>query len=137
MSSVIARADKTMTRRTAWAIQVRAATLLAITVFLIAVLVSMRRGPTRVEWLQVQGTVKNARIVADHAVETKSGSQLMWKAEYNVVYSVLDVEYAFWADSGIRGEDETGVRLLLPKSSPFCRVRYNPQRPAESVADCR
>ena len=84
-----------------------------------------------------QGTIKDTRIVADHAVETNWGGQLTWTAEYRVIYFVNNREYAVWTNSGIRGESEAGVQLALPKSHPPCRVKYNPKIPAVSVADCR
>jgi len=85
----------------------------------------------------VQGTIQDTRIVADHAFETKWGGQLTWKAEYMVAYSVAGLKYAVWADSGIRGESEATVRLVLPQSHPSCQVQYNPQKPVVSVAGCR
>lgn len=138
LSSVTSRAGKALTRRTTGMIDVRATTLFVIAVVFVAALVALvHGGPTGVKWLQVQGSVRDTRIVVDHAFQTKWGGQLTWKAEYNVVYSIAGREYAVWADSGIRGEDEAGVRLLLPMSRPSCRVRYDPQIPAVSVADCR
>ena len=41
------------------------------------------------------------------------------------------------ADSGIRSESEEGVRLALLRPLPSCRVRYKPETPGESIADCR
>ena len=138
MSSVASRAGKDITRRTSWTIDVRATTLFVFAVVFVAALLALvRRGPTRVKWLRVQGTIHDTRIVVDHALQTKWGAQLTWKAEYNVVYSIAGREYAVWADSGIRREDEDGVRQLLPRSRPSCRVRYDPQSPPVSVANCR
>jgi len=111
--------------------------LFAIAVVLVAALLTLlQRGPRDVKWSQVQGTIQDTRIVADHALQTKSGGQLTSKAEYKVAYSIAAVN-TVWADSGIRGEDEDGVRLLLPQSRPSCRVRYSPRSPMVSVADCR
>jgi len=90
-----------------------------------------------VKWRLTPGSIQDTRIVADHGIETKWGGELMWKAEYRVAYSVASREYAVWADSGIRGESEAGVRLALPQSRPSCRVRYNPKKPEASIADCR
>ena len=39
------------------------------------------RGPGEVDRLPVQGVIRGTRIVPDHALETKWGSQLTWKAE--------------------------------------------------------
>ena len=138
MFSVTSQASKAMARRTIWTIQERATVLFAVAVVLVAALLALlRRGPTHLKWSQVPGTIEDTRVVADHALQTKWGGQLTWKAEYKVGYSIAGREYAIWADSGIRGEDEAGVRLLLPKSRPSCRVQYNPQSPMVSVADCR
>jgi hypothetical protein len=89
------------------------------------------------QWLHVQGAVEDTRIVADHALETKRGGQLVWKAEYKIGYSIAGREYEVWADSGIRGENEDEVRLLVSKSRPDCSVQYDPKNPVVSVADCR
>jgi hypothetical protein len=138
MFSVTSQAGRATTRRTTWTIDVRATALFAIAVVCVAALLALlRQGPTDVKLSQVQGAIQDTRIVADHALQTKSGGRLTWKAEYKVVYSIAGREYAVWADSGIRGEDEDEVRMLLPKSRPSCRVRYNPQGPMESIADCR
>ena len=136
--NVTSQAGKAITRRTKWTIDVPATVLFAIAVVLVAALLALpQRGATHLKWSQVEGTIQDTRIVADHALQTKWGGQLTWKAEYRVGYSVAGREYAVWAESGIRGEDEDGVRLLLPRSRPSCRVQYNPQSPMVSVAVCQ
>jgi hypothetical protein len=125
-----------MARRNIWTLDVRATVLFAIAVG-VATLVLLHRDPTRLKWSQVQGTVEDTRIVADHALQTKWGGQLTWKAEYKVAYSIAGREYAVWADSGIRGENEDEIRLLLPKSHPPCRVQYDPHNPMVSIAGCQ
>jgi len=138
MFGVTTQAGKAMAHRTIWTIDVRVTVLFAIAVVLVAALLALLlRGPRNVRWSQAQGIVQDTRIVVDHALQTKSGGQLTWKAEYRVRYSIAGRDYAVWADSGIRGEDEDEVRLLLPKSRPSCRVQYNPQSPMVSAADCR
>jgi hypothetical protein len=92
---------------------------------------------SRMKWSLVLGTIQDTRIIPDHGLETKWGGELTWRAEYRVDYSVASRNYAVWADSGIRGESETGIRLALPQSRPQCRVRFNPKKPEESIADCR
>jgi len=127
------------TRRAKWTIDVRSTVQFAVACALVVALLALLRrdqGETA-EWPVVQGNIQDRRIVADHAVETKWGGELTWKAEYRVGYFVARREYAVWADSGIRGESEAGVRLALPQSHPSCRVNYNPKRPGESVAICR
>lgn len=139
MFSVTSQAGEAIARRTIWTMDVRATVLFAVAVVLVAALLALlhRDDPTHLKWSQVQGTVEDTRIVADHALQTRWGGQLTWKAEYKVCYSIAGREYAVWADSGIRGENEDGVRLLLPQSRISCRVQYNPQSPMVSVADCR
>ena len=137
MFSVTSQAGKAAARRAIWTIDARASVLFAIAVVLAAALLALLHGsPKHLQWSQVQGTIEDTRIVADHALQTKWGGQLAWKAEYKVGYSIAGREYLVWADSGIRGEDEDGVRLLLP-NAPSCRVQYDPQSPMVSVADCR
>jgi hypothetical protein len=98
----------------------------------------LRRGAGEAaEWPLVQGNIQDTRIVAEHAVETKWGGELTWKAEYRVGYFVAHREYAAWADSGIRGESEARVQLALPESHLSCQVKYNPKTPEESVANCQ
>jgi hypothetical protein len=132
------QAGKTTTRRGEWTMDVRAMVVFTSAVVVVAApFTLLGRGPRHGKWSQVQGTIQDTRIVVDHALHTKWRGSLTWKAEYKVAYSVAGREYAVWADSGIRGEDEDGVRLLLPQSRPSCRVQYNPQSPMVSVADCR
>jgi hypothetical protein len=132
------QAGKAVIGRGKWTIDMRSTALVAIAwALVVALFAFLQRGPREVKWPLAQGIIQDTRIVADHALETKWGSQLTWKAEYKVAYSVASREYAVWADSGIRGESEAGVRLVLPQSHPSCRVQYDPQRPAVSVADCR
>ena len=121
-------------------LQAQGVAILGIICALVIVALSMWnfvRGSREENWPVVRGTIQDTRIVADHAFETKWGGQLTWKAEYMVAYSVEGLEYAAWADSGIRGESEAAVRLVLPQSHPSCRVQYNPQKPVVSIAGCR
>jgi len=127
-----------MVSRGKWTIDIRTTAPVAVTWAVVVLLLAfLHRRPREVNWLPTQGTVQDSRIITDHALETKWGGQLTWKAEYKVAYSVAGREYVVWTDSGIRGEDESGVRLALPQSRPSCRVQYNSQRPEASVADCR
>jgi hypothetical protein len=126
------------TSRAKWTMDVRSTVQVAVVCALVVSLFALlRRGPDAMKWPLVQGNIQDTRIIAEHAVETKWGGELTWKAEYRVAYFVASREYAVWTDSGIRGESEAGVRLAFPQSRPLCRVQYNPKRPDESVADCR
>ena len=109
----------------------------AVYAVLFALAFLLLRSAPRLKWVETQGTVQDTRIVADHAVETKWGGQLTWKAEYKVGYSVDNRAYATWVDSGIRGESEAAVRLAVPQSLPHCRVQYNSKRPEQSSTECR
>jgi hypothetical protein len=123
--------------RAKWTIDVRSTLQFIVACALVVALFALLHRGT-VKWPLVQGDIQDTRIVADHAIQTKWGGELTWKAEYRVVYFAAGREYALWADSGIRGESEAGVRLALPKSPPSCRVQYNPKRPEESgAAHCR
>jgi hypothetical protein len=127
-----------MTCHAEWKIDWRGMALVVIaSTLIVALLAFFQRGSGDVEWPLVNGTIQETRIVADHALQTKWGGQVTWKAEYKVGYSVTGREYVVWADSGIRGESEDGVRLAMPKSRPSCGVRYNPKKPEASIADCR
>lgn len=109
------------------------------TVMCVLVFVSLallHRGTEPVKWPLVQGNIQDTRIVIDHAVETKWGGELTWKAEYRIVYFAASRQYTLWADSGIRSESEAGVRLALSQSHPSCRLQYNPKRPEETIANC-
>src|SRR5579864_4265212 len=124
------QASKATTRRAEWTTGTLRTVQFAITCAVVAVLFAvLHRVPREVALPLVQGTIQDTRIVADHALETKWGGQLTWKAEYKVAYSIAGREYAVWTDSGIRGADEVDVRLALPQSRLLCRVQYDPQRP--------
>lgn len=132
------QASKAMTRRAKRTTGMRRTVQFAVACVLVAVRFALsHRGPREEAWPLVQGTIQDTRIVTDHALQTKWGGQLTWKAEYRVADSVASREYAVWADSGIRSESEAGVRLVLPQSRPWCRVQYNPTIPGGSIADCR
>lgn len=128
------RRNQAVTSRAKYKIGVRIA---VACVLVVAGLALLRRDQEAATWPLVREEVKDTRVVADRAVETKWGGELTWKAEYRVVYFVTNREYAQWADSGIRGESKAAVRLALPQSKLSCRVRYNPEKPEEAAADCR
>lgn len=133
-----AQARKGVARRGKWTIDMRGkAQFAAVCALVVALFAFLYRGPREAKWQLVQGTIQDTRIVADHALQTKWGGQVTWKAEYKVAYAVASREYAVWGDSGIRGESEDDVRLNLPRARSACRVKYNPQRPEVSIADCR
>ena len=132
------RTGEAATGRARWTLDVRGILQFVIACGLVVFLFALlQRGQTGVGWPTAHGDIQDTRIVVDHAIQTKRGAELTWKAEYRVVYFAANREFAVWADSGVRSESEAGVRLALPKSHPSCRVRYNPKRPEESVADCR
>lgn len=131
-------AKDAMTDRVAWTIDGRATALFVIaSVLVVALFAFLHQGSGEMKWSLVPGTIQDTRIIPDRGLETKWGGELTWKAEYKVDYSVASRNYAVWADSGIRGESEAGIRLALLQSRPPCRVRFNPRKPEESIADCR
>jgi hypothetical protein len=133
-----AQASKTMAGRGKWTIDVRAIVqVAAVCTLILALLAFLHRGPREAERPLVNGTIQGTRIVVDHALQTKWGGQVTWRADYKVAYTVATREYWVWADSGIRGQIEDDVRLALQRTRPTCRVRYNSQKPEVSVADCR
>ena len=133
-----AQATKAMKGRGEWTTNVRATVQFAAICTLIAALFAFwRRGSREAEWPLVHGTIQDTRITADHALQTYWGGQVTWRADYKVAYAVATREYSVWADSSIRGQSEADVRLALPQARLACRVRYNPQKPEVSVADCR
>src|SRR5467141_374319 len=102
-----------MTRFGKWSIGTRRTAQFAIAgALLLAALFTLLHRSQEGKWPVVQGTIQDTRVVADHAFETKWGGQLTWKAEFMLAYSVEGLEYAVWADSGIRGESESAVRLV-------------------------
>ena len=124
--------------RSEWSIDMRSTALFVIAgALIVALFPFLHRGSGKVKWPLVQGSVQDTRIVADHSLETKWGSELTWKAEYRVAYSVASRDYSVWADAGVRGESEADVRLNLTQSRPSCLVQYNPKKPEASVANCR
>ena len=133
-----AQTSKALVHRGKWTIDVRTTVLVAIAWILVALLFAFfAKAPREEGWPLIQGTVQDTRIVPNHAVETKWGGQVTWKAEYLVSYHVGNRGYTVWADSGIRSESEDGVRFLLPQHAPKCRVQYKPQRPEVATANCR
>lgn len=103
---------------------------------IVGLYVYLNRLPSEPQWQFAKGTVQGTRIVTDRAVETKWGSEVIYKAEYRVAYSVDGKEYTAWVDAGVSGESEAIVRLNLPQQRRFCRVEYNPIDPKTASAKC-
>jgi hypothetical protein len=132
------QASKTMAGWGKWTIDVRAIVqVAAVCTLILALLAFLHRGPREAQWPLMYGTIQDTRIIADHALQTKLGGQVTWRADYKVTYAVASHEYFVWTDSGIRGQSEDDVRLALPRARPACRVRFNPHKAEVSVADCR
>ncbi|SRR6266568_433297 len=137
-SEINARGERARVERGKWTLGPGGSALFAAACILVATLFALlHRKVPEVNWPLVPVTILDTRIVADHALQAKWGGQITWKAEYRVAYSVTSREYAVWTDSGVRGESEADVKLVLPQSRPSCRVQYDPKRPDISVADCR
>jgi hypothetical protein len=121
-----------------WTVNISGIVQLVLIAFLMAALFALDRyHASQPKSILVRGTIQDTRIIADCAVETKWGSQLTWRAEYKVAYSVANREYMMWGDSGARGESTADVQLALAQAHRSCWVRYDSQDPAASVADCR
>ena len=135
------RSPKASTRETPhgqWTVNISGIIQFFLIAFLITALFALDHyRASQPKPILVRGTIQDTRIVADHAVETKWGSQLTWRAEYKVAYSVANREYAMWADSGARGESKADVQLALAQAHRTCWVRYHSDEPAVSVVDCR
>src|SRR5271169_6895249 len=98
-----------MTGRAEWTIDKHSTTLFIIVcLFAVALFAFLHRRPQDVEWPVVEGVVQETRIVVDHSLQTKWGSELTWKAEYRVEYLVAGRKHDIWLDSGIRGESQDG-----------------------------
>lgn len=127
-----------MTGRAEWTIDKGSTALFFIACALAVTLFAfLHRRSQVVEWPVVEGVVQETRIVVDHSLQTKWGSELTWKAEYRVEYLVASRKHDIWVDSGIRGESQDVVRLALPHSRLDCDVWYNPENPAVSRGVCR
>jgi len=130
--------DKVIFRRGRWTLDFRATAMLGIVLASVFMFVFFSRRAREEQRSRTLGSIQQTRIVPDHALETKWGGDLTWKAEYRVVYSVSDHEYEVWADSGLRGDSEASVRLaLLPHPRHSCQVQYYSHKPGVSTADCR
>ncbi len=127
-----------MTGRAEWTIDKRStAVSIIVCACVVALFAFLHRRSQDVEWPVADGVVQEARIVVDHSLQTKWGSELTGKAEYRVEYLVASRKHDIWVDSGIRGESQDGVRLALPHSRLNCSVRYDPENPAACKGDCR
>jgi hypothetical protein len=130
--------SRTIVRRNKWTINLRTTALYVFAwALVIGLFAFILRGPREAKGSVAHGTIQNARILVDHATETKWGNPLTWKAEYRLAYSVAGREFTMWADSGIRGESEADVQFALAQAHQTCSVQYNPQRPEVAVAKCR
>src|SRR5258708_15773938 len=114
----------------------RGALLVVTCALAVLLFVLVHRNVNGAEWATAQGTIQDTRVVPYYAFQAKWGSELIWIAEYRVVYSAWGREYSVWANSGFRGESKADVQLRLPQFRPTCRVRYNLKEPGSAVAYC-
>jgi hypothetical protein len=122
-----------LTSKAQWLGLLIAALMVASTLFFF----SHTRAAER-DWPVVAGAVEHAEIVLDQVHEgIGRGSQITWRAEYAVSYSVTGRQYQSRFDSGIRGASKEEASVAIPKTLPNCEVRYEPQAPEVSTADCR
>jgi hypothetical protein len=109
-------------------------TVVATVIVLLVVLLSRHDDG---DWLVVAGTVGRVEVVPDHVTEGFGrGGRVTWRAEYPVTYIINGREYKSRVDSGIRRESKDEVERALPKTIPTCHVRYKPESPEVSIADC-
>jgi hypothetical protein len=94
------------------------------------------RSSDETQYVVTSGTVADVRVVPDHVVERGAGTEVVWRAEYRVVYFVGDREYSVWDDSGLRGESKAVVQSAVPQSLPSCRVKYESGKPQNALAAC-
>lgn len=100
-------------------------------------LLQRARSNEKNHWVTAEGIVRGTQVVPDHALETKWGSEVSWKAQYRVLYIANGREFTVWVDSGIQRGSKAEVELAIPKSYPTCSVDYKPSSPEASFAKCR
>lgn len=105
----------------------------ALLLSIIALIAYDRRSDNRVA---TTGTIQATRVVVDHVVETRLGSQVTWKGQYEVRYTVGDRQYTVLGETGIKGTSEAEVQMSLRSPITSCSVRYDPNNPALAVAEC-
>jgi hypothetical protein len=104
-----------MKGRGEWTINIRATVqFAALCILIVALLALLHRRSREAECPLLHGTIRDTRIIADHALQTKWGGQVTWRADYKVAYAVATREYT----------------LCMPGT-------IQPQKPEVSVADCR
>ena len=106
-------------------------------IFLAALFILIPARQHKPKFAMAQGSIKDVRIVPDHAEETKWGSKLVFKAEYLLSYSVANNQYSLWVDSGVRGESEAMVRAGLPRSHASCMAMYDVTKPQQAIGVCQ
>jgi hypothetical protein len=85
-----------------WTIDIRSTAFAAIALAVVTALFAFlhRAVPQHQAWTPAPGAIQGTEIVPDHALETKSGGQVTWRAEYKISYSVASREYdgvdRFW-----------------------------------------
>lgn len=129
------KTEKANTRRGKSAIAVRTSAIASA--LLLGLFAFVLRQQREEKPILTDGIVVGTRIVPDHAIETKQGGRLSWRAEYRVTYSAAGRDFTVWADSGLRGDTENDVRISLPQSRRSCQVRYDPAKSESAMADCR
>ena len=88
-----------MTDRVEWTADKRRTALFVFTCALVVGLFAfLHRRSGEVSWPLVKGVIQETRVVADHGLETKWGSELTWKAEYRVEYFAASRKYDVWVD---------------------------------------
>jgi hypothetical protein len=108
----------------------------ALSLGLTVVIAGCDRNDSQANWRTTEGRVEKTVIRADHGLETKWGSEVVWQAEFEVLYIVDGQQFITHADSGVRGQSGDEVRLVLLQKHPRCTVSYHPGAPELATAKC-
>jgi len=88
-------------------------------------------------WKSVDGHIEKIAIRVDHDLETKWGSQVVWRADFAVTYLVNGHRFTTNADSGIRAESQAEVESILRQTHPACVVKYPSAEPERASVKCK
>lgn len=113
---------------------------LAMLVLLVGVAAWLLIGGSTKSWLAADCSVVSSRVVrADGPYGLHGAVIVMYRAEYQLRYSVAGKDYLIWTNAGWMDKDRhfvEGKVENLPQQCP-AQVRYNPKNPAEAVASAR
>jgi hypothetical protein len=87
-------------------------------------------------WQEADCAVIGNRVIRDYVGAAHASVLVLYKAQYQLRYTVGGRDFYIWADAGVSDTDKRFVEGKVDYLPEHCnyRVRYNPIHPDEAIA---